>query len=190
MHKFNPKNKFKLISEERRKKLPPENILNLMELKKDNIFIDIGCGIGFFSIPAAEIVESNGLVYALDTSIDMVDELEKQAKKNNLNNLKTIRSKEYDFLIEDNIGDILLMSNVLHEVEDKVKFLKEANRILKKQGKISIIDWQYKESTEGPKIDHRISKEEVEIFLKDAGFTDIKTSDLNDDFYLILANKN
>ncbi len=55
-HKFNVKDMQKLDSPERRKILPPEETLIKIGLNKNQIFIDIGCGIGYFSIPASKLL--------------------------------------------------------------------------------------------------------------------------------------
>ena len=56
MHKFDPKNMARLESEERRKKMPPDVILKKIGISSGVRVADIGCGIGFFSIPASKIV--------------------------------------------------------------------------------------------------------------------------------------
>ena len=52
--------------QERRKWQNPENILDGIGLHPGMTFIDIGCGQGFFTIPAAKIVGDSGKVYASD----------------------------------------------------------------------------------------------------------------------------
>ena len=55
--------------------LPPEKVLLLTGLKEGDIFLDIGAGIGYFAIPAAEITGESGKVIAADISPEMLDEL-------------------------------------------------------------------------------------------------------------------
>lgn len=63
-----------------------------------------------------------------------------------------------------------LLVNVLHEIEDKMKFIREIDRILKPEGKIAIIEWEREKMEMGPPVDHRIGKEEVFSILNDLGF--------------------
>ena len=51
-HKFDITQKSKLDNPKRRELLPVKQVLEEIELKADEIFADIGCGIGYFSIPA------------------------------------------------------------------------------------------------------------------------------------------
>jgi ubiquinone/menaquinone biosynthesis C-methylase UbiE len=48
-------------------------------LDESDVVADIGCGVGYFSIPAVEIIKNSNKVYALDTSGEMLLEVEKRA---------------------------------------------------------------------------------------------------------------
>jgi ubiquinone/menaquinone biosynthesis C-methylase UbiE len=50
----------------RRKWHEPETTLKEIGLRAGMVFMDIGCGDGFFTIPAAQQVGETGKVYALD----------------------------------------------------------------------------------------------------------------------------
>jgi trans-aconitate methyltransferase len=49
--KFDPKNFKKLDSAERRNIMPPRETLVKLGLRIDDVFVDIGCGTGYFTIP-------------------------------------------------------------------------------------------------------------------------------------------
>ena len=99
-HKFNVKEMHKLDSFERRKILPPEEILIKAGLKIKDIFLDIGCGIGYFSIPASRIIGIEGKVFALDTSSEMLEELKRRIYKKNIKNIIPIFSEPYRFPLD------------------------------------------------------------------------------------------
>ena len=189
-HKFDPKNKEKLQSKERRENLPPDKILQKAKLQPGHHFIDIGCGVGYFSIPAAEIVRPEGKVYALDTSKEMTEFLTSELKTSGVENIQVVESQEYGFPLENRTGDMLLMSMVLHEVEDKPLFLQEAHRTLKPQGKILIIEWVKKETEQGPPLKHRLDFQETKNYLIQAGFKNPEILELPmvaDTFYIVTA---
>ena len=73
-HKFDAKNRHKLDNPKRREMLPPEKTLIRLGLKQGDIVADIGCGIGYFTIPAANIVGDSGKVFAMDISPEMLEE--------------------------------------------------------------------------------------------------------------------
>lgn len=188
-HKFDPKSKNKLDNEKRREILPPYEILQKLGLAPGMAVADIGCGIGYFSIPAAEITGSSSLVYAMDISEEMLEEVSRRAVAAGLTNLRNIQVEEYDLKLEDGGVDFAILSFVLHEVEDKEKYIAEIGRILKRGGKLAILEWEKKETESGPPASHRVSFEEAEKLLAESGFIQISKIDINSAHYGITAEK-
>jgi len=188
-HKFNPQNIHKLDNPERKKILPPEEILLELGLKANDIMIDIGAGIGYFSFPATKIVGNNGLVIAVDTSSEILEELKSRTLNSNIENIDIILSQEYNFMVNEKKGDFVFMAFVLHEIEDKNLFLKNINKIMKPKAKLAIIEWDKKVKDQGPPLDDRIDKGDVIMFLEQLDFKNIINIDYNDYFYFITANK-
>lgn len=187
LHKFDPSNKNKLDNEWRRLNLPPYETLQELGLAKTDIVADIGCGIGYFTIPIAEITE--GKVYALDTSDEMLAEVERRAKLSEIKNSIPLKTDEYDLKLNDEMVSFSLLVNVLHEIEDKERFINEIKRITKPSGKLAIIEWEKKEAEKGPSTDHRIDKEEVKTLFKHLGFEVLKETAFADCFYGIVGGK-
>lgn len=172
---FNPANKSKLESPERYKILPPFKTLKVMCLKKEDIMIDIGCGTGYFTIPASEIIGPEGKVIGVDISEQMLDEVRKKIE-NQSSNIELVLSDNVQLPIKDSLGTFALLSNVLHEAEDMMVMLSEAKRILKPGGRIAIIEWEKREMPMGPPIEHRLHQNEILNMVMEAGFTMAKTS--------------
>lgn len=187
MHKFEAINRKKLDNPKRREILPPEETLMKLGLNSDDIVADIGCGIGYFTFPAANIVNKNNEVYALDISNEMLDDIKNKMNENNIRNITCIKTEEYDLKLEDEAVTFAIMVNVLHEIEDKIKMLKEIKRILKSSGKIAIIDFEKKETEEGPPVGHRIAKEELLDLYKICGFEVINEMSFSNIFYGFIA---
>jgi len=182
-HKFDPININKLDNEWRRQNLPPCSTLEKLGLISTDIAADIGCGIGYFTIPAAGIVSSENKVFALDTSDKMLDEVKKRMSAEDISNISIIKTSEYDLKLPDESVTFALIINVLHEIEDKVQFIAEVKRILKPEGKIAIIEWEKAKMEMGPPIEHRIGKEETGAILKSLGIKVSDTIKLTDIFY-------
>jgi len=186
MHKFDPKNMSSLESAERRKKFPPDKILKQLGITSGASVADIGCGIGYFSIPASSLVEPNGMVYALDTSEEMLKELKKRTE--NIANIKIVHSQEYDFGLESGSVDYVLLVFLLHEVEEKERFINKVKEIIKQNGKIVLIEWQKKPTEGGPAVEDRVAENEAEDILRNSGFTHQKHIELHDSLYCIIAS--
>lgn len=185
-HKFDQTNKSKLDNDWRRQNLPPYETLKELGLSENDVAADIGCGIGYFSIPIAEIIKS-GNVYALDISSEMLAEVERRASVLQLINIITAKTEEYDLKLPDDTVSFSLLVNVLHEVNDKIKFVKEIKRITKENGKIAIIEWEKKETEMGPPIQHRLDSITVKTILMTLGFEIKKETAFAGCFYGIVG---
>lgn len=176
---FNPANMAKLESPERYKILPPFKTLKVMSLKEDDIMIDIGCGTGYFTLPASEITGPAGKVIGVDISQEMLDKV--RSKINGIgHNIELVLSDSAGLPVKDSQGTFALLANVLHEAEDMMGMLAEASRVLKPGGRLAIIEWEKTEMSIGPPIEHRLHHEEIMRLVMDSGFTMAKVSPAGD----------
>lgn len=150
---------------------------------------DIGCGIGYFTIPASEIVGETGKVFAMDISFEMIQEVEKKVEENNILNVRTIVTEKNDLKVDDGVVTYAFLCTVLHEVENMNKLLNEVNRIMTEGGRIVVVEWQKTESNWGPPIERRLDKAYMEKMLKDNGFKDVATVNINEHFYAVVGRK-
>jgi ubiquinone/menaquinone biosynthesis C-methylase UbiE len=188
-HKFDIKDRHKLDNAKRREMLPPEKTLISLGLKKGDIMADIGCGIGYFTIPASKIVGDSGRVFAMDIIPEMLQEVEIKMSKENVSNVETVLTKENDLKLEEDKITIAFISTVLHETEDKEKFLREVKRIISPEGRIAVIEWQKINSEFGPPIEHRLDKTDLIEILNTIGFSNISTLDIGENFYGLIAQR-
>lgn len=188
-HKFEPINMKKLDSEWRQQSLPPIPTLEKLGLTADDIAADIGCGIGYFTIPIAEITNNINNVYALDTSEQMLAELEKRAGIADVTNIVSIKSDEFDLKLPDESVTFALLVNVLHEIDDKQKFIQEIKRILKTKGRLAIVEWKKESMEMGPPVSHRIGLEELSEILNLEGFALNIQMEFSEVFYGLVCEK-
>lgn len=187
--KFDPHNFSKLESEERKRLLSPHDTLRKLGYQTGHSMADIGCGIGLFTFQAAEISGQNAKIYAVDISDLMLSEVKKRAQAAGYRNIVPLKSDEYNFKLENEAVDFVLICTVLHEVEDKARFLKEASRICRKGGTISVIEFNETKTDFGPPQSHRVKRGEVTRLLYDAGCRSAVDSDINGAFYAVKASK-
>ena len=90
-HKFDAKKAGILDNPERANILDPDSILEKLELTGEIVLADLGCGTGFFSIPASKRVKK---VFALDIQQEMLEILIDKIKKDKITNIETILSEE------------------------------------------------------------------------------------------------
>jgi ubiquinone/menaquinone biosynthesis C-methylase UbiE len=188
-YKFNPEKKHKLNSDDRKKQMPPKRTLENMLVTKNVELLDIGAGVGYFSIPASQIVGQNGKVYAVDTSEEMLEELKQRIEQKDIENIELVKGKDYDTDIQNNNVDYILISNVLHEVEDKILFLSNYLNKLRPAGKVGIIEFKKIEASKGPPIEHKISREQLKEYFNKLDIEIIKEVDINEIQYGIVGKK-
>lgn len=186
MHKFDPANIVLLMDQERRKEMDPLEFLKSNGLSPGMSIADIGCGPGFFTFPAAEIVGKEGRVYAVDIQEDMLKEL----KRRNLpENVSVFQSSENNIPIEDEACDMALLAFVLHEADERIVFLNELKRILRPQGRLLLLDWEKKVEDKGPPFEERIDIMEARRLLEKVGFEIEEKGNINPSHYKISARK-
>jgi ubiquinone/menaquinone biosynthesis C-methylase UbiE len=141
--------------------LNPAEILKQLNLNKNMTAADFGSGSGGWAIPLAKKLQ-DGLVYAIDILNEPLSVLKGKMALEKIANIKTICSNIENKLgstLPDSSVDLILMTNLLFQADDKEAILAEAKRILKQSGKVVAIDWK-KEAPLGPE-KKRITKSEV-----------------------------
>lgn len=105
--------------------------------------LDIGCAMGFFSLPLAQMVGSNGKVICVDVQEKMIASLEKRAQKAALANRIETRICDHLSLGLDNLKEAInfaLASAVVHEVPDASAFFSEIYVTMKSTGKLLVAE--------------------------------------------------
>lgn len=121
--------------------LNPEEVLKELELKKEMVAADFGCGSGGWAIPLAKILKK-GKVFAIDILEEPLSALRGKMKLEKVFNIDPLRADvERGTSLLSESCDLVLMTNLLFEVEKKEKVLEEGKRVLKKGGRILIVDW-------------------------------------------------
>lgn len=144
---------------------PPEIIKNL-KLQKDMIAADFGSGSGGWVLPLAKILEE-GQIFALDILEEPLSALRAKAKTDKISNIDTLLANvEKGTSLLNNSCDLVLMTNLLWQCDNKKFVLEEGKRVLKSSGQLLIIDWQA-DTALGPK--NTISPNEVKTLAGETG---------------------
>jgi ubiquinone/menaquinone biosynthesis C-methylase UbiE len=110
-------------------------------LRSGQRVLDFGCRVGHYTIPAAEVVGNEGRVFAVDREQDALNELEQKVRTNNFKNVHIRRtSGETTLDFESESIEVVLFYDVLHylETSDRKKLYREAQRVLKQDGLLSV----------------------------------------------------
>jgi 2-polyprenyl-3-methyl-5-hydroxy-6-metoxy-1,4-benzoquinol methylase len=102
---------------------------------RGNTVLDIGPGMGYFSIPLARMVGEGGKVIAADVQPEMLKVLLKRAKKAGVEDQIIPHLCKNDSLGLNTRVDFILAFWMVHEVPDQLVFFKEIKSLLKPSGK-------------------------------------------------------
>jgi ubiquinone/menaquinone biosynthesis C-methylase UbiE len=172
---------------ERRKWQDPEAILTDIGLKAGMTFVDIGCGEGFFTIPAAGIVGAGGKVFGVDADKVALQELQKKASAGGLDNLDLTLGMAEDTQPCQGCADIAFLGIVLHDFQDPVRVLGNARKMLKADGKLVNLDWKKQAMGFGPPFEKRFDEAAASRLIRSAGFQIENIKDSGAYHYLITA---
>ena len=117
---------------------PPKLLGNYV--KEGMTVMDLGCGMGHFSIGMARLIGSTGRVIAVDLQQKMLDVMQGRARRAGL------ADRIWPHLCRaDNIGieepvDFILAFWMVHEVPDQHKFFTQLKSLLAAEGKLLIAE--------------------------------------------------
>ncbi len=111
----------------------PEAILKPY-VQPGNTVIDVGAGMGYFSIPLAKLVGPAGRVTAIDIQARMLSALTRRAQRHGVSERITTHLAMPDSLGQHAKADFVLAFWMVHETPDQKKFLAEIYNLLKPDG--------------------------------------------------------
>ena len=147
--------------------LDSDEIINELNLTGNETFMDAGCGDGHNAIKILEDYNHEGLVYAVDIYDASIEDMETYKKENNVENLINIEADITKGIpgVEDESVDVVLMVNVFHGFKASRTIdeaIEELKRIIKKDGKIAIMDYKAWDVPNGPPTKMRSSPDDLE----------------------------
>jgi ubiquinone/menaquinone biosynthesis C-methylase UbiE len=122
----------------------PESNVAALGLHEGMVVADLGSGTGAYTLLLAERVGETGHVYAVEVQKEFLSNIKNDAARRGLKNIEVIWGdieRKGGTKIKDSIADVVVVSNVLFQAEDKKGLIQEAKRILKQGGRILLVDW-------------------------------------------------
>lgn len=182
--------------------LDSDEIIQELDLKGDETFMDAGCGDGHNAIKVLEDYNHKGTVYAVDIYDASIEDMNRYKEENNVENLVNIEADITEGIpgVDDESIDVVLMVNVFHGFKASRKMdeaVEELVRIVRKDGKIAIMDYKPWDVPKGPPTQFRSSPEDLEKLFNNHG---LKKTYLNEEIgedipegkshFLIMFGKN
>ncbi len=148
----------------------PEELLDLLGIKKGEVVADIGAGVGFFSLRAAERVGRTGKVLAVDVQPEMIDGLEMMIERFGHENIVPILGDLDDPKLPADSVDHVLIVIAYHEFSDPVEMMRHVRNAMKHDGQMLIVE--YKAETLNSRVEplHKMSEAEIMQEISALGF--------------------
>jgi ubiquinone/menaquinone biosynthesis C-methylase UbiE len=178
---------FRADDPERKAWQDPEKILSSIGLTAGMTFVDVGCGEGYFALPAARRVGPGGKVYAVDINADAVAGLWEHAVTEGLTNLSAEVKAAEETVACKGCADIVFFGIDLHDFADPKKVIQNAKKMLKPSGQLIDLDWKNIPMDFGPPTEKRFSVAKAKNLIKFAGFRILAVQDAGPYHYLIIA---
>lgn len=166
-----------LVRPERQDEENQSLLLEQLELKPGQVICDLGCGVGYHTIPIAKRVAPEGKVYAVDIQIEMLQALSQNANHEGVENIESILSEQGDPKLPEHSIDLILLVDVYHEFSDPETMLAKMQQALKPDGMIALVEFR----REDPRIPihplHKMTKSQILKEYEANGFRLIKEFD-------------
>jgi demethylmenaquinone methyltransferase/2-methoxy-6-polyprenyl-1,4-benzoquinol methylase len=104
--------------------------------------LEVGCGTGFFTLPAAELLGDRGRLVAMDPLLDYARRVSAKVRSAGLNNVQVVQRDALDTGLEEASMDTVLLFGVLpFPFLPLNKLLPEMHRIIKPDGRVAV--WMF-----------------------------------------------
>ncbi len=133
-----------------------------LQLKPGMAVCDMGCGNGYHTLPMAQSVAPDGLVYAVDIQPEMLEMLNKRAADAGVTNIQAILGGESDTKLPEASCDLILLVDVYHEFSDPAAMLASMKKALKPGGQIVLVEFRAEDDAVPIKPEHKMSKEQIQ----------------------------
>ncbi len=149
------------------------------DINKESTVLEVACGTGRVTIEVADQVKK---VYAIDISSQMIDVARKNINEKGIDNIELSVEDAYSIPFDNDMFDIVICINALHNMIYPEKALSEIKRVLRPKGKlittvVEIGSYKFKimmsifKFLRNFPVFHRLNLEEFADMLSKAGFS-------------------
>ena len=109
-----------------------------------SVAVDLGCGSGHYTRELCRLTAPDGTVYAVDIQKDLLDRLAHTLADEGYSRVEVVWGdidQRGGTKLRSACADMVVMSNVLFQLENKSGGISEAVRLLRPAGRLLVVDW-------------------------------------------------
>jgi demethylmenaquinone methyltransferase/2-methoxy-6-polyprenyl-1,4-benzoquinol methylase len=117
----------------------PMKILRGANIQPGQTVLEVGCGTGFHTVSAAQLIGDQGCLVAMDMLTDYVERVSKKVQAAELRNVHVVKRDAMDTGLDaESIDTVLLFSVIPSPTLPLNRFLPEMRRVLKPEGTLAV----------------------------------------------------
>lgn len=149
----------------------PAEVVQWLQLHPGDVVADLGAASGYFTRPLARAVGPTGWVFALEVEPGFFEPLHKLAQQEGVTNVATVLCRPDNPDLPESSVDLVFICDTLHHIEQRPAYYEKLKAALKPGGRVAVVDFfSDRDIPVGPKKSERLSVQQVEQELRDAGF--------------------
>lgn len=117
----------------------PVKTLRGAGVQSGQTILEVGCGTGFFTLPAARLIGDQGCLVAMDVSSGFIEQVSKKVQNADLKNVRIVKRDALESGLESaSIDKVLLFGVIPFPLLPLNLLLPEMHRVLKPEGTMAV----------------------------------------------------
>jgi len=117
----------------------PMKIIQAAEIRPGQKVLEVGCGTGFFTMPAARLIGDKGCLVAMDMLPISVETVARKVQNANLKNVRVVKGDALNTQLEaESLDAIMIFGVIPAPMIPMDRLLNEMHRILKPGGTMAV----------------------------------------------------
>lgn len=148
----------RLENPQRMRAIPAEEVVKRMGVSEGELVLDIGAGTGYFSM---EMARAGARVIALDVEGRMLSVIRERSSDSGAVSVMPVLADAASPPLRPSSVRRILLAFLYHEIEDRRSLLETCRVILTPRGRLTVVDFQKRETGFGPPMHDRLTPEDV-----------------------------
>lgn len=166
----------------------PSKIINLLNLKPNDVVADIGAGTGYMSFRIAPLL-TTGKVLAVDIQPEMLEIIEYFKQEKNITNVEPVLATLTNPNLPGASVDLALMVDAYHELEYPLEVMQGIVKALKPGGRVVLVEYRGENPFIMIKRLHKMTQKQVRKEMQAVGLVWRETKNLLPQQHVMIFEK-